>query len=251
MTEHAPDRIWSGIEISKVAAGTLAAVSAAVIGSYLGVAGTLIGAAVASVIGTVGTEVYQRSINKGAKKLQTLAPTFIKVPAAVGTPQVAAAAEEDAPSHTVAPDEVTEKRAADKSGTKLRWKPILIGSVVVFVIAMGAIFAMEAVAGRSLASLTGNGDSGRSTIGVPVGDDRNSTPTPAPSVAPTETEAPTTTPTSEAPAADEPVQPTTGAPQNTEAPAPTDAPQQTPPTDTQQNDQQSLNDQQRPDEGTE
>lgn len=250
MTEHAPDRIWSGIEISKVAAGTLAAVSAAVIGSYLGVAGTLIGAAVASVIGTVGTEVYQRSINKGAKKLQTLAPTFIKVPAAVGTPEVAAAAEEDAPSHTVAPDEVTEKRAEDKSGTKLRWKPILIGSVVVFVIAMGAIFAVEVIAGRSLASISGHDDSGRSTIRVPIRNDRNSTPTPAPSVAPTETEAPTTTPTSEAPAADEPVQPTTGAPQDTQAPT-TDAPQQTPPTDTQQNDQQRLNDQQQPDAGTE
>lgn len=249
MTEHAPDRIWSGIEISKVAAGTLAAVSAAVIGSFLGVAGTLIGAAVASVIGSVGTEVYQRSINKGAKKLQTLAPTFIKAPAAVGTPGVAAATEEDAPSHTVAPDEVTEKRAADQSGTKLRWKPILIGSVIVFVIAMGAIFAVEAIAGRSLASISGHDDSGRSTIGVPVGK-TSPTPSPIPSVTPSETEAPATTPTSEAPATGQSTSPTTGTPQDTQAPA-TDAPQQTPPTDTQQNDQQPLGDQQQPDVGTE
>jgi hypothetical protein len=243
MTEHAPDRIWSGIEFSKVAAGTLAAVSAAVIGSFLGVAGTLIGAAVASVIGSVGTEIYQRSIRKGAKKLQTLAPTFIKAPAAVGTPGVAAATEDDAPSHTVAPDEVTEKRVADQSGSKLRWKPILIGSFVVFIIAMGAIFAVEAIAGRSLASVTGNGDPGRSTIGVPVGNDKP-TPSPIPSVDPSKAVEPATTATTEAPATDQSAEPT-GEPQNTEAPAPTDTPQETPPTDTQQNDQQQQNDEQQ------
>jgi hypothetical protein len=246
MTEHAPDRIWSGIEISKVAAGTLAAVSAAVIGSFLGVAGTLIGAAVASVIGSVGTEIYQRSINKGAKKLQTLAPTFIKVPAAVGTPQVAAAAEEDAPSHTVAPDEVTQKRA--ENGTKLRWKPILIGAVVVFVIAMGAIFAVEAIAGRSLASISGHDDSGRSTIGVPVGNNDKTTPSPIPSVDPSKAVEPATTPTTDGPATDQTTDPTTD-PTDTEAPTNTEAPQQTPPTDTQQNDQQPLDDQQQQPDG--
>src|ERR1043165_3009221 len=103
MSEHAPDRIWSGIEITKVIAGTLAAVTAAVIGSFLGVAGTLAGAAVASVVGSVGTEIYQRSLNRGAKRLGSIAPTFVKVPAAVGTPPVAAATEGGSPSPTVAP----------------------------------------------------------------------------------------------------------------------------------------------------
>src|SRR3712207_3098225 len=107
MTEHAPDRLWSGIQLSKVVAGTLAAVSAAVIGSFLGVAGTLAGAAIASIVGSVGTEIYQRSLDRGAKKLQTLAPTFVKAPAAIGTPEVAAATEEDSPSHTV-PEELKQ-----------------------------------------------------------------------------------------------------------------------------------------------
>ena len=69
MTEHAPDRIWSGIDIPKTIAGVLAAVSAAVVGSFLGVAGTLVGAAVASIVGSVGTEIYQRWINRGSKKI--------------------------------------------------------------------------------------------------------------------------------------------------------------------------------------
>src|SRR3954451_13722048 len=101
MTEQAPDRIWSGIDIPKTIAAALAAVCAAVVGSFLGVAGTLIGAAVASVIGSVGTEIYDRSLKRAQKKLPTLAPAFIKAPAAVGTPAVAAASEEDSPSHTV------------------------------------------------------------------------------------------------------------------------------------------------------
>src|SRR3954468_4724975 len=103
MSEQAPDRLWSGIDIPKTIAAALAAVCAAVVGSYLGVAGTLIGAAVASVVGSVGTEVYDRSLKKGRKKLQTLAPVFVKAPAAVGTPPVPAATEEELPSQIVPP----------------------------------------------------------------------------------------------------------------------------------------------------
>src|SRR3954452_4667188 len=88
MTEREPERIFSGIDIPKTLAGALAAVCAAVVGSYLGVAGTLVGAAVASVVGTVGTEVYHRSSRRGQARLHPIAPAFVKVPAAIGTPPV-------------------------------------------------------------------------------------------------------------------------------------------------------------------
>src|SRR4051794_28077138 len=122
MSEHTPDRVWSGIDIPKTVAAALAAVCAAVVGSYLGVAGTLVGAAVASVVGSVGTEIYQRWFSKGAKKLQTLAPAFVTAPAAVGTPAVAAATEEDSPSHTV-PE--AERR-------KIRWGRVALIAGVLF-----------------------------------------------------------------------------------------------------------------------
>src|SRR4051812_29332681 len=48
----------------QVAAGALAAVSAAVIASFFGVAGTVIGAAVASVVSTVGAAVYTESMRR-------------------------------------------------------------------------------------------------------------------------------------------------------------------------------------------
>ena len=83
MSEHAPDRVLSGIDVPKTIAGVLAAVSAAVLGSFLGVAGTLAGAALASIVGSVGTEIYRKFIDRSHKKIVS---TFVTAPAAVGTP---------------------------------------------------------------------------------------------------------------------------------------------------------------------
>ena len=231
MSEHAPDRIWSGIEISKVIAGTLAAITAAVIGSFLGVAGTLAGAAVASVVGSVGTEIYQRSLNRGAKRLSAIAPTFVKVPAAVGTPEVAAATEEESPSHTVAPSR------------NIRWGHVALAATALFVLAIGTLTAFELVAGKSVASTVGNSSSGKSTVGSVFGDDsaKKSEQTPA-----TETSTEPTTDPTDSPAepniepsagtgADPTTEPTT---QPTTAPT-TDTPEEAPPTGTQDQEQQN------------
>jgi len=203
MTEHAPDRVWSGIDIPKTIAGALAAVCAAVIGSFLGVAGTLIGAAVASIIGSVGTEIYQRSLHKGAKKLQGLAvPAFVKVPAAIGTPAVAAASKEDSPSHTV----------PEKSQRQIRWGRVAMVAGAVFVLAMGTLTVTELILGKSVASTVGNGTGAKTTFGGLL-NPGTSTTKPAP--------APASSPTPSAPAAEDPAtQPTTQA--TTEAPATTE-----------------------------
>jgi len=211
MTERAPDRIWSGINIPKTIAGALAAVCAAVVGSYLGVAGTLIGAAVASVVGTVGTEIYERSLNKGREKLQTLAPAFVKTPAAVGTPPVAAATEDESPSHTVAPK------------PQIRWKRIALVAGAMFVLAMGSLTVFELITNKSVASIVGNDTKARSTVGGLLNPGTGSTtPTPSPSpsatATATESNAPAVAPTT--------MQATTPAPATTTTPAtrPTTAP---------------------------
>jgi hypothetical protein len=202
MAEQAPDRVWS-VNIPKTIAGALAAVCAAVVGSYLGVAGTLIGAAVASIIGTVGTEVYERSITRGGKKLQTLAaPVFIKAPAAVGTPPVAAATEEDSPSHTVPPKQ------------QINWRRVSLVAAAAFVLAMGSLTVVELLAHRSVASMVGNGTKAGSTVGGlldPGTGSSTPTPTPStsPSVSPTETTAPGVAPTTTAPASPAPAATTT------------------------------------------
>jgi hypothetical protein len=227
MSEQAPDRLWSGIDIPKTLAGVLAAISAAVVGSFLGVAGTLVGAAVASVIGSVGTEIYQRSIHRGAKKLQTIAPTFIKVPAAIGTPEVAAATEADSPSHTV----------AEPVKRQIRWSRIAMIAGAMFVLAMGSLTLAELASGSSAASWTGNGNGAGTTLGgVVKSSDKKVTPTPTPAATPTD-KAPVdqaTQPATEPTSGDQGAEPTTGP--TAEAPStdtPLDTDTQPPAGDTQ------------------
>ena len=216
MTEHAPDRMWSGIDIPKTVAGVLAAISAAVIGSFLGVAGTLAGAAVASVIGSVGTEIYHRSITKGRQKLQG---TFTAAPAAVGTPPVAAAA-----ATTVA---LPAMNASPPR--KIRWGRVAAVAGALFVLAMGTLTVAEVFSGRSIADATRGGAGDRSTVSSIFGDKSGKTekpdkttpagtpssePTPAdtPTDAPTDkpTQEPTQTPTTVAPTGNSATTPPTG-----------------------------------------
>jgi len=233
MSEHTPDRIWSGIEVTKIIAGTLAAVTAAVIGSFLGVAGTLAGAAVASVVGSLGTELYQRSLHRGAKRLGAIAPTFVKVPAAVGTPAVAAATEEEKPSHTVPPRR------------DIRWGRIGVAATALFVLAMGSLTMFELLAGETVASAVGGSSSGKSTVSSILGDDSAEKPavTPSTESTPAPSGEPTTEPTGEptAPATEPAAEPTTDAPAEPTADPTTeptaDAPEQTGPADQQEQEQ--------------
>lgn len=59
-----------GIKPSQVTAAALAAVTAAFLGSTLGVAGTVMGAGIASVVSTVGGELYLRSLSKTKEAAQ-------------------------------------------------------------------------------------------------------------------------------------------------------------------------------------
>jgi hypothetical protein len=199
MTEHAPDRIWSGIDIPKTIAGVLAAVSAAVIGSFLGVAGTLIGAAVASLIGSVGTEIYHRSIDRGRKKIQG---TFL-APAAVGTPPVEAAAE--------------EKPSEPSTPRRIRWKRVAMVAGALFVLAMGTLTAAELVAGGSIADATSGGSGHSTTLDGLFSDksDKSEKPTPAPQESTTPTDEATTTTPDQKPSQEATTAPATSQPADT------------------------------------
>ncbi|GAA0244548.1 hypothetical protein GCM10009539_32510 [Cryptosporangium japonicum] len=89
-----------GISGGQVIAGAMAASTSAVAASYLGVAGTVLGAGLGSVIATVSTAVYQKSIQRSSKVLQTVVTT------SVGGQQVPVdeVLHEGRDSSTVAPD---------------------------------------------------------------------------------------------------------------------------------------------------
>jgi hypothetical protein len=182
--------------VPKLLAGALAAITAAVLASFFGVDGTLIGAALGSVVVASGEALYTRSLASA----HTLARRSL--PRRVG----AAASEEGASTAHPQP---------------LRWRRVVVAAVAAFGIAVAAITGTEVVAQRPLASLVGSRprQAASTSIGVVVARaDRSASPTTrAPGTSttspagPAPTTAPLAAPTTTAPGA----APTTTAPAGT------------------------------------
>lgn len=76
----------SGLTFPQIAAGALAAATASILGSFLGVLGTIGGAAAASIVSTVGAALYQRSLERTRDKVKerlVVNPTGSQVASAV------------------------------------------------------------------------------------------------------------------------------------------------------------------------
>ena len=69
-----------GISVTQVVASALAAVSSTVLLSYLGVAGTIIGAGIASVLTIVGNNIYTRSILKTRRQMKAALQAGVVLP---------------------------------------------------------------------------------------------------------------------------------------------------------------------------
>src|SRR6266566_3253121 len=143
------------LRVPKLLAGGLAAVTGAVVASFFGVDGTLIGAALGSVLVALGESLYTRSL---------------------------------ASAHTLARRSLlrrVDQRAGDgedAAGTAhprpLRWRRVAVAAVAAFGIAIGVITGVEAVAQQPLASLVGSRpQQGASTsVGVVAGAARSASP---------------------------------------------------------------------------
>ncbi|WP_436777144.1 hypothetical protein [Yinghuangia sp. YIM S09857] len=161
--QERPDNERRRIELSvaQVVASALAAVSSAFLLSELGAAGTVIGAAIASVVATVGSAVYVHVFRRTGEQLRDVRTSMGPTPLP-GAP---------AATRTSEPDVAREQSRARiwlvRSG---------VAAVAVFAIAMASITVVELGMGRSFASLFGNGG-GSSTIGdVTGGGGHKSTP---------------------------------------------------------------------------
>lgn len=78
-TEKAPERkglggLLEGLSVPQVAAGALAAVTSMLLSSKIGIAGSVIGVAVGSVVSTVASQVYKQFLQASADKLRELSP---------------------------------------------------------------------------------------------------------------------------------------------------------------------------------
>ncbi len=171
----------SGLRIAQILAAALAAVTAALLGSTIGVAGTVVGAGLASIITTVGGELYLRS-------LRTTKKAALRAREALTTPAAQRLAEQPTVQLPLPDGPPSEEPGRLR---KLRW-PLIIGtSAVAFVVALLAIVGFESATGTPVGGGTGP------AIGKIFGGG-HSTPTKTPASdsvpTPSTTSTPTTTP---------------------------------------------------------
>jgi hypothetical protein len=243
------------IDWLRTAGGAFAAVSSAFLLSTLGAAGTIIGAALGSVIVTVGGALYSQGLAHSHRRLaqvQTAAKRKVGVAQAEvrranrqqGDGQAAdvplAHAEERLDEVKDDLDHMVNEPAGPgwrERFVELPWKRISLIAAGLFAAAILVITAIEAVAGESVSSITGGTeDGGRTTLGN-IGGGSPTEDNEAPSDdGSSEQPEPTNTPTGEPTPAPETPSPTPSPPEPTPAePTPTapvepTAPAETPPT---------------------
>jgi hypothetical protein len=148
------------LRVPKLLAGALAAVSGAVVASFFGIEGTLIGAALVSLLVAPAEALYTHSL---ASAHRVARRTLVR--------------------------RVGEQADASEEGTSqadpqpIRWQRVAVAAVVAFGLAVGAITGVEAVANQPLASLVGGRPrpGGSTSVGVVVaGADQSAPPTSRP-----------------------------------------------------------------------
>ena len=182
--------------LPQILGGALAAATAAVIGSQLGVAGTIFGAMVASIVGGVAGTLYSAGIDRTHRKVsEAITRGYDQVrshpdydpdgasPALPGLgdtqPLDAVAADTDVDQELVTPNEGDGRR-------RKIWKVMGLSVAAMFLLALVAITIVELGLGRAL-----DGKQGTTVSQVVRADP---TPTPTPTVTPTRTPSASITP---------------------------------------------------------
>ncbi|MBM0126044.1 hypothetical protein [Pimelobacter simplex] len=225
MAEAGPEERAPRIDWPATVAGAGAAVTVAVLLSTLGAAGTLIGAALGSVVATISTALYKQGIESSRRRVAEVQAAALQREAARAHRHVEAPELTDAAG---AEDDAQDDEAADAGASladrwaALPWKRIAVLAAALFVLTLVVISAVELIAGRSVSTITGGTDGkDRTSIGGVFGDggsggkdegeqqqelpaEQTPTPTPTPTdtgstVAPTEPATPTAPVTPTAP----------------------------------------------------
>ena len=169
---HADPGTKVEIDWTRAIAGALAAVASAILLSTLGAAGTIIGAAIGSIVVTVGSALFTRGLSSNRRSGTTAQ--------AVANPSYAGrhAAEPTSEQDVAEVESATGWRG--RFG-RLRWGRIVLVSAALFVVALGLITLFELAVGRSVASFTGGSeDDGGTTISNVVDEPAEQEDPPAP-----------------------------------------------------------------------
>jgi hypothetical protein len=154
--DPAPEKPRVSLSATQVFAGALAAVSAAVLASFFGVAGTVIGAALVSVVSTVGSALYSASLNRTSEKLK-------KAREQLATRPVPASG--DAPTREL-PAHLDPRRSPAPPRRRIRWPRVAAYAAAVFVLAMGIVTTIELIGRQPVSALVGGTDTSSSSTTI-------------------------------------------------------------------------------------
>nr|MBA2560208.1 hypothetical protein [Propionibacteriales bacterium] len=198
------------LSMAQIMAGALAAASAAVAASWLGLAGTVLGAVIASIVVPVSTALYKHPLERSSQVIRESLP--------LRPVQYRSADDVTTPRSTTFEPERAEPRTGSTgrmSRRGIRWGVVAISCLLTLAVGFGMLTALEKVMGGSFSSLTGSGGHQGTTVGrlVHQGGSGSSDTKPAdstdpnntggaPSATPTTADAPTTDPATTDPATD-------------------------------------------------
>ncbi|MGH3414662.1 MAG: hypothetical protein ACRDPH_16430 [Marmoricola sp.] len=216
----------------RIGGGALAAISAAVILSTLGAGGTIVGAAIGSVVASLGTALYSQGLahsraqmgraQEAARRRVGVARAEVRRAQRKRQDETAAEghlhhADEELVRAQTELDEAEEEARHDTTPWRQRlaalpWKRIALVTAAMFVVAFVVITVFELIAGRPVSSFTGGSDSRSGVTWTHLGGGHQSNPparqpgrqptpgraTSSPTARPTPTPTPTPTPSARA-----------------------------------------------------
>jgi hypothetical protein len=186
-TEHREERQhqFTMTSIVAIVAGALASISAAVVASFLGVAGTLIGAALVSVVSSLAAALYSGLLSSTQDVVRRTARRTLSgatgagrpSPSGAGRPGTAGApGPTGAPGPPSSPGPADQPAASDPAGPRgwrwpfrrpaTRWLVVGLAALVMFVVAVGTVTGVEAAIHKPLASAIGGHNEGNARTSV-------------------------------------------------------------------------------------
>ncbi|MGB8380937.1 MAG: hypothetical protein WCG47_06730 [Dermatophilaceae bacterium] len=170
-----------GLSVPQVIGGALAAATSAVALSFLGVAGTLIGAVVGSLVATIGAALYSHSLGVAAAQLRVVRVAGGPEATGAGDDSLAGAPRSDPDEAELAPTaDVTAKRP------ERRRVRMVAGLALGVLLALAGITAFELIIGHPVSGSTTSG----TTIGQAVGGAQRAEPSVTRPASPTTTKTP-------------------------------------------------------------
>ena len=181
-----------GISTVQVVAGAAAAATGAFAASALGVAGTVAGAAVVSVLVTVAAALYDHSLRQARHRLLLARQAKTAAIGAVPPPTADGTESEDLPVDPLEGLDLSDERG-------YHWGRITLVAVAVFAVAMVTITGFELITGRPISSLFTGDDTRGTSIQRVVRPNRNASPEPSNSTPTPTTTSPAPTPSTTTP----------------------------------------------------